>query len=339
MQTINPQVFQAYQSCVSLYSTGIQFFSQYGYGSNSAFINVQFVTTTFGARAMITGYSVFPDHTATCQLFGEAGRSKKFYVSMIPEETYSVICKSFNNVTVDVVTVGISTTQGVFLTYLYNRQPATLLSQLQAQVTQLQAQMNAPMKQTVYSSGLGTFVPSSNPAPVYLKVRMVGGGGGGCGSGTSEGQQNCGSGGGTSIFGDNLVLAKGGNSCCSLEGGGAQCTLGISCLTAIGQSGGGNSDIFGDDGKASGGRGGAPVLGSGGGGDGAPFNHICGHTQYAVTGSGGGAGGYVEAKISPVSPTYSYVVGTGGSGGGGSGTCQNKGSNGGDGLIIIEEYF
>jgi hypothetical protein len=142
MQTINPQVFSAYASCVSLYGKGIQFESQYGFRSSSAFINVEFTPTTFGEKATITGATIHPEGAATCQLFGDKGLSSKFYVAMVPDETYSIVCKSYNNASVDVVDIAISTTQGIYMTYLYNRPPTPFLSQLQAQVTQLQTKMN-----------------------------------------------------------------------------------------------------------------------------------------------------------------------------------------------------
>lgn len=53
-------------------------------------------------------------------------------------------------------------------------------------------------------------------------------------------------------------------------------------------------------------------------------------------GAGGGAGGYIDAIILNPAAGYSYSVGTGGNGGTGT---TFSGSNGGSGIIIIEESY
>jgi len=145
LQTTNPEVFAAYQSCIALYSTGIRFSSQFGFGSNSVFINIQFVSTTFGARAMITGLTIVPQNTAGCVIHSDSGNSTNFHLELTPDETYSVACHSFgNDTTTDVITVGISTTQGTYVSYLYNSpqvEASISIAQLQAQVRQLAAQV------------------------------------------------------------------------------------------------------------------------------------------------------------------------------------------------------
>jgi hypothetical protein len=148
IQTVNPEVYAAYQSCLSLYSTGIRFSSQFGFGSNSVFINVQFVSMVYGAQAMITGVTIVPAHTAACFIHSDSGpsHSTDFFLSLKPQETYSIACHSFGNDTAtEVITVGISTTQGTYLTYLYNtyqdNSSSSSTVHLQAQIKQLANQV------------------------------------------------------------------------------------------------------------------------------------------------------------------------------------------------------
>ena len=56
-----------------------------------------------------------------------------------------------------------------------------------------------------------------------------------------------------------------------------------------------------------------------------------------TSGSGGGAGGYIEAIINtPFAGSYATVVGAGGAAG--TGTAIHGGA-GGSGYIVIEEYY
>jgi hypothetical protein len=272
MQTINPQVYSAYQSCISLYSTGVRFTSQNGWGANSVFVNLMFVTTSFGSKALLSGIEIVPEGAATCKLYGDKGPTQKFYASLIPDETYSVACKSNNNATVDVVTVAVTTSHGTYITYLYNKPPNPLLEQLQSQVTQLQAELqfyatqlqnqitrvNAtaekaangpaghPMKQTVYQSGSGVFTVSTNPSPLYFRVKAVGGGGGGCGGfSVTSSFGGCGGNGAHTVFGDNILFADGGSGppagggSSPSPGGDASCAQinGLSCFHGSGRNG------------------------------------------------------------------------------------------------------
>jgi hypothetical protein len=349
MRTISPEVFSAYQSCISLYSTGIQFSSQYGWGADSSFINIEFASDTYGARAEINGIVIVPDNSASCIFFGDKGPTNKFSASLVTDKTYTVACKSHHNATVDVMTIAISTTQGIYMTYLYNQPPAPLLSQLQAQVTQLQSKvtlLQTPMKQTIFSSGSGVFAISANPSPVYLKVRMVGGGAGGDGTvtGTNSGL-NSGTNGGNSVFGDNILIAVGGR-CPGGGGGSVALSSTVTGFVVTGGGGGGSVNVLWGNGSPGGNSafggggvdgGGAPVGNgsTGGGGAGAGVG-ACSSAEW--TGHGGGAGGYVEATISSPKSSYQYAVGTGGAGGAGGG-CGGTGSPGGNGVIIVEEYF
>ena len=67
--------------------------------------------------------------------------------------------------------------------------------------------VNAPTVQT-FLSGSGTYTAPTGPAPLYIKVRAIGGGGGG-GSGANGGSTNGGNGGNTT-FGTSLLVANGG---------------------------------------------------------------------------------------------------------------------------------
>ena len=58
----------------------------------------------------------------------------------------------------------------------------------------------------------------------------------------------------------------------------------------------------------------------------------------ANTGSGGGAGGYVDAIIYSPSITYAYSIGSGGTGGA-AGTSGTAGGAGGSGFIIVTEFY
>jgi hypothetical protein len=186
MRTISPEVFSAYQSCLSLYSTGIHFSSQYGWGSDSSFINIEFSSDTYGARAEINGIVIVPQGSASCIFFGDKGPTDRFSASLFPDKTYTVACKSNHNATVDVMTIAISTTQGIYMTYLYNQPPATLLSQLQAQVTQLQARIESleTNKDVGSYKDVTSYAPraitarntvtSLSPAPITVTIEQTG---------------------------------------------------------------------------------------------------------------------------------------------------------------------
>lgn len=194
-------------------------------------------------------------------------------------------------------------------------------------------------------------------APVFLKVKGVGGGGGGQGSGTSPGN---GTKGGDTTFGS-LITAGGGNpgtSSGSGTGGSATITLssGIIGIPANGGGGGaiqtpaagqfseggtGGNSAFGGGGRgvAGGvaGNSGATNSGGGGGGAGSP-------TSGTSSGAGGGSGGYCELDITDPTTiavsSFAFAVGGGGDeGAAGGGTGAVTGGFGGSGVLMIEEYF
>ena len=208
----------------------------------------------------------------------------------------------------------------------------------------------APTVQT-FLSGSGTYTTPTSPAPLYLRVRVLGGGGGGSAAGGSA--QN-GSAGGTSTFGTSLITANGGGGgTWTTAAGGAGGTASVTTSSTVKQlaavTGGGGMGLTGaiTGSQGVGGIGGSSAFGGGGG----TAINVSGYTGATNTGagggggsspgnsnsgSGGGAGGYAEVIITSPSSTYSYAVGASGNAGG-SGTYN--GGNGGSGIIIVEEHY
>lgn len=196
-----------------------------------------------------------------------------------------------------------------------------------------------------FTSGSGTYTTPTSPAPLYIRVVMVGGGAGGSADGGGTGGTN----GGNTTFGTTLLVANGGVSGGG-GGTGGTASLGATIGIAIGGSAGTGYQI--NSGGSSGGGGGcSPLGGAGGGGSG---NGSAGTAAAANSGSGGGgggfslpgnggagggAGGYVDAIISSPSSSYSYAVGSAGSGGSSSGAGFGAGGNGAAGQIVVYEYY
>lgn len=198
----------------------------------------------------------------------------------------------------------------------------------------------------VFTSGSGTYTPTSANVR-YIVARLVGGGGGGGGGqnatpGTTGGNTTLGgftaSGGVGGALGSAGTggAASGGFSNSPGGSGGAPTPPG----TAYNAWGGiGGSSSFGGGGAPSigsaTGSAGATNTGAGGGGGGA--------TNGTVTGSGGaggGAGGYVIGILAAT--TYSYGVGAGGAGAAGASSSSSSGGTGGAGAagkIEVIEYY
>lgn len=222
------------------------------------------------------------------------------------------------------------------------------------------ANCTAPTVQK-FLSGSGTYtLPTSPRTPLYIRVTAIGGGGGGGGSETT-GTQNAGTGGtgGTSTFGTSLLTANGGvGGGVGTGGGGAGGTATITTSSTViqiaavqggsgqgignattGQPGGAGaaSPFGGQGGSQAGGSSGLPgfaaITNTGSGGGGASNGSTAGYA-----GSGGGAGGYLQAVITSPSATYSYSVGTAGTAGT-AGTSMSAGGAGGSGVIIVEEFY
>lgn len=219
----------------------------------------------------------------------------------------------------------------------------------------------APTRQTfAIGSATGTYTTPTNPAPLYLKVRMVGGGGAGGGGGITGSSGSTGS--VTSFGSASFIAAFGGvggtaNGVASLAAGGVSSVSllnGVGFSGAVGGAGTGEAASVNDlsaggmggatpfGGGAGGGVGVGPGLGgaaaartgAGGGGGGAGSSGastICG-------GNGGGSGAYVEAIFYPPNASYPYQIGAGGTGGA-AGTAGGAGGAGGSGFIIVEEFY
>ncbi len=196
-----------------------------------------------------------------------------------------------------------------------------------------------------FTSGSGTYTTSAGA--LYLKVRMTAGGGGGGGSGLTGGTGGTG---GNSTFGTSLLTANGGvGGMFNAQGGsGGSPTVSspaISILDTAGSNGGtaeqARAFAYGGSGGSNPISGIAPMSNAtaglsgklGGGGAGGS-----GGATAIITGSGGGAGAYIEAIIPNPSATYSYAVGSGGAGGT-AGTSGFAGGAGGNGFIEITEYY
>lgn len=207
------------------------------------------------------------------------------------------------------------------------------------------------------STPLATYTAPVN-APLYLKVRAVGGGGGGGGVGTTGA---LGTSGNPTFFGANIITLLGG-----LGGGGAASTVnpggggggqnatvntsasviqlcsfagsggGPGCTSSsnVSSGGAGGSSPFGGGarGSANNTPGAAGAANSGSGGSGAG----CGAGSGDGGAGGGGSGAYAEVLFTGITSgqLIPYIVGTGG--GGGAGQIQAGGA-GAAGLIICEE--
>ena len=201
---------------------------------------------------------------------------------------------------------------------------------------------------------IATYTTPSGPAPISLKIKIVGGGGAG---GHEGGSAVAGGTGLASAFGPLLGICTGGingaaltSTTTQLGGSGGTCTItspAIQILSLAGGVGGGNGNSagFGPMGGANplGGAGPGGPEGSGvsagvgtantgaGGGGGGP------NIGSTATGPGGGAGGYAEICINSPGGTYYYLVGAGGSAGTNSG--GGIGGAGGSGLVVVEEQY
>lgn len=228
-------------------------------------------------------------------------------------------------------------------------------------VAAVSAPRRAPTQQR-FTSGSGNYtVPT--PAPLYLRVRMVGGGGGGSCSGGTGGTAS--TDGASSTFGSSLLTAGGGAKGVfqgSTGGSGGSATINAPAYGTAIAGGAGNGYQYQVTGSAggylAGGVGGASGLGgngasgaggvavdalhaaanSGAGGGGAGGRNATG----MYSGNGGGAGGFIDAIIpNPAAgATYAYSVGAKGTGGtAGTSPTGNAGGNGGDGYIEVTEYW
>lgn len=205
-------------------------------------------------------------------------------------------------------------------------------------------------------TGDSTITFTQSRAPLWIKVRGVGGGGGSCGSGTVSGGN--GGNGGDTTFGSSLLTAAGGTGATfgsTIPAGGAgTINSPASGQVVTGESGqvGVQGDSVGGTMNATGMRGGASALGGAGSGA-----HASTVASAGVANTGGGAGGsganstafnnpgisgagagYFDAIIPNPSATYPYEVGAGGTAGT-AGTNGVAGAAGGTGGLWTEEGY
>lgn len=194
-----------------------------------------------------------------------------------------------------------------------------------------------------FTSGSGTYTTPTSPAPLYIRIVMVGGGAGGGGSGTTPGTPTAG---GNTTFGTTLLVGNGGAAGSQAAGGTASLGSGPVGIAVAGEDGGSSPQVAlasgtrgansffgggGTDGQANN-NGGAAKTNTGSGGGGA------GGTATLAASFGGAAGGYVDAIITSPSATYSYAVGAAGTGAS-AGTGGAAGGNGAAGIIVVYEFY
>lgn len=174
------------------------------------------------------------------------------------------------------------------------------------------------------------------PGLRWIDVELVGGGQGGGGANND----NNGGPGGTTSFGSHLQATGGSSSGGGIGSGGDFNSVGDCYISNGGVDWGtgikGASSYFAGGGKAGDGQtGGAGTYGSGGGGG----ETTSGGTATFNGGYGGSAGGYSRKRIhkSELGSSETITIGAGGTAGGGS--DGYGGGVGGNGLVIITEYY
>lgn len=205
-----------------------------------------------------------------------------------------------------------------------------------------------------FLSSSGTYTTPTNPSPAYIRVTIAGGGGGGAGTSVTGANGSTGSNTTFSVHSGSAILtANGGGGAqfaSGIGGTGGSVTVNSPAISVVAISGGyggaadfltnssgssGGTNVFGGAGKGgsaqtdSPGAAGVANTGAGGGGG-------ADQSTAFVGGSGGGAGGYIQAIISAPSASYDYSVGAGGAGGG---TGTPVGGAGGSGVVIVEEFY
>ena len=204
-----------------------------------------------------------------------------------------------------------------------------------------------------YSSvaATGTYIPPTSPAPLWIKVEMVGGGGGGAAAGTSA---TNGSTANDTTFSSYLTARGGAGGGSDAQGGAGGMvaitpTTGVSILKQV--AGGGGATGSGSVTYEMGGNGGSSALGGAGvggtnqatnTGTAAAANSGSGGGGSAgglagQMGAGGGSGAFIEAYVSGAALTTSYTFMVGAKGAGGTGAYA--GGPGGDGALMITEYY
>ncbi len=205
-------------------------------------------------------------------------------------------------------------------------------------------------------TGDSTITFSSNRAPLYLIVDVLGGGGGGGGSGATA---TNGTAGNNSTFGTGSFIIAGGGSLGSNGGNGGAggtntFTVGSTGAVAL-------INTTGNGGRGGAGSGSVPAGSTGNYGGFGPFGGQSGTNFFGAAvsgdansgcggngagagvapiqdGAGAGAGGYVKVQIPNPSATYTYAVGASANGGN-AGTSGYAGAAGASGKVIVQEFY
>jgi hypothetical protein len=64
------QVFDSYNKCLALFTTGVQVVQTTGFNAQSMSLDVKFVPAQAGAKCSLTGLTTFPSKAASCTLSG-----------------------------------------------------------------------------------------------------------------------------------------------------------------------------------------------------------------------------------------------------------------------------
>jgi hypothetical protein len=263
-------------------------------------------------------------------------------------------------------------------TYTNNGNTYTVLQTIAAGTTLYASGAGAPLASGTLTKATGTgdatitfsaktdlaqYTPPSGPAPIYVKIKGVGGGGGGGSSGTSG--TNSGVAGKPSILipattFTSVIMSLGGGSGGTGAGGSGQpggdptinASSTVLLIESAGGGGGGGASGVSSSTQYSGGAGGNSALGGGGNSSGSGSSGIAkantgaagagggtGGTPSSFPGGGGGAGAYGSVMLvgAGVAPLF-YAIGVKGTGGS-AGTSGNAGGDGADGLLVFEEHY
>ncbi|GLC58404.1 hypothetical protein PLESTB_001355100 [Pleodorina starrii] len=98
-QFLDPEVYTTYLSCMNLYSSGIQVAVTPVFNNpKSISLNLRYTPPKSGAKAYLTGSSVYPPKAATCtiQSFSAVAGPKPadpFKIELTPDTTFTVTCQ------------------------------------------------------------------------------------------------------------------------------------------------------------------------------------------------------------------------------------------------------
>lgn len=332
-----------YVSGVDLYfndenGNRIQMTASGGLNVTSSGISSGTATASFAAGVLVVNQAALTPGNIQCGsvLIGNNVASSHFITLSAPNalaSDYSITLPSLPASTLPLSITGSGSMSAAQITTAQIADSAVTTAKI-ADGNVTQAKLSAPyVAPTVqkFTSGSGTYTPPSSPrAPLYLRLRMVGGGGGGAGGGSGVG--NAGGGAGGYI---DAIISPAASYSYAIGGGGNGGPI-------SGSGSGGGSTTFGTN-TCTGGGGGSSSSGGGGTGGTATLSLGSGIAMTGGTGDGsGGVGGYghtgAASPFGGAGGTGNSAVANTGSGGGG-GASGGVGGNGGSGYIIVEEFY